>query len=183
MTYQDQTPLLPIYGGRIDCYAISCFRHCKEENRIFSPNPYKITLSGFYFPAVATRWRWSGECCYGGHYRPLSEAKSGRRAHQEGQFPGLRARERIVSQWGRPSISFCGPLVVKTINTVTHRGGRIPGVFNRRATRPAGMDRQPNAIVSMVLATKGSRRNNFTGEGPIISSWGCENVKLFLRET
>ena len=134
MTYQDQTPLLPIYGGRIDCYAISCFRHCKEENRIFSPNPYKITLSGFYFPAVATRWRWSGEFCYGGHYRPLSEAKSGRRAHQEGQFPGLRARERIVSQWGRPSISFCGPL-----------GNEV---------------------------LKGSRRNNFTGEGPIISSWG-----------
>ena len=33
------------------------------------------------------------------------------------------------------------------------RGGRIPGVFNRRATQPAGMDRQPNAIVFMVLAT------------------------------
>ena len=33
------------------------------------------------------------------------------------------------------------------------RGGRIPGVFNRRATRPVGMDRRPNAIVFMVLTT------------------------------
>jgi hypothetical protein len=34
------------------------------------------------------------------------------------------------------------------------RGGRIPGVFNRRATRSVGMGRPPNAIVFMRWSTK-----------------------------
>jgi len=34
------------------------------------------------------------------------------------------------------------------------RGGRIPGVFDRRATQRDGMQRRPNATVIMKVSTK-----------------------------
>src|SRR5712691_5867464 len=34
------------------------------------------------------------------------------------------------------------------------RGGRIPGVFDRRATQRGGMHRRPNATVFMKVSTK-----------------------------
>src|SRR5439155_7488721 len=39
------------------------------------------------------------------------------------------------------------------------RGGRIPGVFDRRATQRGGMHRRPNATVFMKVSTQRSPRS------------------------